>query len=179
MICKTFRDCFCIDLRVKYPDVTPWGSFQMCFSEARALAVVLMRFSQYFSQLKVLWRLSPYIKRMNEILTGFECHLCASISEGLFIAHTQNLVIGEGVIIGRNVTLYNGVTLGAGSRGAGVVKNRYPEIGDGVIIYTGAKILGSIHIGDGSIIGANAVVLKDVPAGCVAVGVPAKVLASN
>jgi len=176
MICKSIRDCFCVDLRGKYADITPWGSFLMCFSESRVLAVVLMRFSQYFLQKKGLWRLSIFIKRFNEVATGFECHLHATISEGLFIAHTQNLVIGEGVKIGRNVTLYNGVTLGAGSRGTVETKDRYPIIGDGVTIYTGAKILGYIHLGDGSIIGANAVVLKDIPAGCVAVGIPAKII---
>jgi len=177
MICKTFRECFCLDLRDKNPNITPWAAFLMSFSESRVLAVILMRISQYLLQRKGLWRFSPFVKRINEILTGFECHLHASISEGLFLAHTQNLVIGEGVKIGQNVTLYNDVTLGAGARGTNESKERYPILGDGVTIYTGAKILGFIHIGNGAIVGANAVVLKDIPPGCVAVGVPAKILA--
>jgi len=136
-----------------------------------------MRLSQFFYQKRGLWRLSPLIKRLNEFLTGFECHLGATIGERLFVAHTQNLVIGEGVIIGNNVTIYNGVTLGASSRGIGTsVNKRYPIVGDEVIIYTGAKILGYVHIGAGATVGANAVVLKDIPAGCVAVGVPAKII---
>jgi serine O-acetyltransferase len=176
MICKSFRDCFCLDLKLKYPSITPWKVFCMFFSESRVLAVVLMRISQYLVHKKGLWRFAPFVKRLNEILTGFECHLSATISEGLFLAHTQNLVIGEGVVVGQNVTLYNGVTLGAGSRGNAGDKERYPIIGKRVTIYTGAKVLGFIHLGDDSIVGANSVVLKDIPTGCIAVGVPAKIL---
>jgi serine O-acetyltransferase len=176
LICKKIRECFCVDTQFKNNEITSWGSFRLSLTEGRILAVILFRVAQLFWSRRLIWRLSPYIKRMNEILTGFECHLLATIDEGLFIAHSQNIVIGEGVRIGKNVTLYNGVTLGSAFRGGSTQGARYPIIGDNVIIYSGAKVLGPIIVGDGAIVGANAVVLKDVPAGCTAVGVPAKII---
>jgi serine O-acetyltransferase len=147
-----------------------------CLIEGRVLAIVLMRLSQKLSQKKILWRIAPYVQRINEILTGFECHLNAIVGEGLFIAHTQNIVVGEGVCIGVNVTLYNGVTLGACVRSQGPSLKRYPTIEDNAIIYTGAKVLGPITIGSSAVVGANAVVLQNVPSEMVAVGVPARIL---
>lgn len=140
------------------------------------MAVVLFRISQFLWRKRIIWRIAPFIKRLNEILTGFECHLEATIETGLFLAHTQNIVVGEGTRVGKNVTLYNGVTLGASKVASSSKKDRYPQISNDVIIYSGAKILGNIAIGQGAVVGANAVVLKNIPDGCVAVGVPAKVM---
>ena len=176
MICQTFSKCLLIDMRRVYPKITKLKVLKLCFIESRVLAVVLFRIGQYLWSKKFIWRLAPIIKRLNEILTGFECHLDSTIGEGLLIAHTQNIVIAQGAIIGKNVTIYNGVTLGAVSKDKGESDFRFPRIKDGAIIYIGAKILGPVTIGRMAIIGANAVVLQDVPDGCVAVGVPAHIL---
>ena len=105
--------------------------------------------------------------------TGIEIHPGASIGKNLFIDHGYGVVIGETCIIGNNVTIFHNVTLG----GRGNTKGkRHPTIKDNVYIGSGAKILGNIIIGENSKIGANAVVLKDVPNNSTAVGVPAKII---
>lgn len=102
-------------------------------------------------------------------LTGIEIHPAATIGQGLFIDHGMGVVIGETAEIGDNVTLYHGVTLG----GTSLVKGkRHPTLGDRVVVGAGAKILGAITIGVDTRIGANAVVVKSVPANSVVVGVP-------
>lgn len=102
-------------------------------------------------------------------LTGIEIHPGATIGLGFFIDHGMGVVIGETTEIGADVTIYHGVTLGGTSLNKG---KRHPTIGDRVVIGTGAKVLGAITIGDDSRIGANAVVVKSVPANSVVVGVP-------
>lgn len=91
------------------------------------------------------------------------------IGNGFRIAHFCGLVIGPGVIIGDNCVVYHQVTLGQNN-------NLYPKIGNNVVIYAGAKIVGNVTIGDNVIVGANAVVVKDVPDNCVVAGVPAKII---
>lgn len=176
MICQSLSECFLIDTYRISSEMTVWRALRLCFKESRVLAIVSFRIAQYLWSKKVIWRLAPIIKRANEILTGFECHLEATIDAGLFIAHTQNIVIGEGVKIGKHVTIYNGVTLGSVRRDCSSKKDRYPQVLDGAIIYSGAKVLGDIIIGKESVVGANAVVLQNVPDGCLAVGVPARVI---
>ena len=175
MICKTLRECFCVDICLYEKNVTLGKVFCLSLRESRVLAVVLLRVSQFLAQKRILWRLAPYIKFLNEILTGLECHLSAVIGEGFFVAHTHGIVIGEGVILGKRVVIYNGVTLGASARGTHEKGRRYPIIEDEVTVYTGAKLIGPIVVGKGAVIGANAVVLKDVPPESVAVGVPARI----
>jgi serine O-acetyltransferase len=102
-------------------------------------------------------------------LTGIEIHPGATIGQGLFIDHGMGVVIGETSEIGEDVTLYHGVTLGGTSLEKG---KRHPTIGDRVVVGAGAKILGNITIGPDTRIGANAVVVKSVPANSVVVGVP-------
>lgn len=105
-------------------------------------------------------------------LTGIEIHPGAKIGKSLFIDHGMGVVIGETAVIGDNVLLYQGVTLG----GTGLEKGkRHPTIGNSVVIGTGAKVLGNITVGDNSYIGANAVVIKDVPANSTVVGVPGRI----
>jgi serine O-acetyltransferase len=104
-------------------------------------------------------------------LTGIEIHPGARIGRRFFIDHGMGVVIGETAEIGDDVMLYHGVTLGGRQREGG---KRHPTIGDGVAVGAGAKVLGPIVIGAGSVIGANAVVTRDAPAGSVLVGVPAK-----
>jgi serine O-acetyltransferase len=107
-------------------------------------------------------------------LTGIEIHPGAQIGRRLFIDHGMGVVVGETAMVGDDVVLFHGSTLGGKSMKRG---KRHPTLGDGVVVGAGAKILGPVWIGDGARIGANAVVVKDVPAGAVAVGVPAQVRA--
>ena len=104
-------------------------------------------------------------------LTGIEIHPGATIGRRFFIDHGMGVVIGETAEIGDDVMLYHGVTLGGRQREGG---KRHPTIGDGVAVGAGAKVLGPITIGAGSVIGANAVVTRDAPADSILVGVPAK-----
>ena len=106
-------------------------------------------------------------------LTGIEIHPGAIIGQGFFIDHGMGVVIGETAEIGHNVTLYHGVTLGGVSLEKG---KRHPTLGDNVVVGAGAKILGAITIGESSRIGANAVVVKNVPPNSVVVGVPGQVV---
>ncbi len=108
--------------------------------------------------------------------TGIEIHPGATIGEGFFVDHGHGVVIGETTIIGKNVTLYQGVTLGGTGKEKG---KRHPTIGDNVMISAGAKILGSFTIGENSKIGAGSVVLKEVPPNSTVVGVPGHVVKRN
>lgn len=117
-----------------------------------------------------LFFLARLISQLGRFFTGIEIHPAAKIGKGLFIDHGMGVVIGETAEIGDNVTIYHGVTLGGTGKDKG---KRHPTIGNNVIIGCGAKILGPISIGDGAKIGANSVVLKNVPKGKTAVGIPA------
>lgn len=109
------------------------------------------------------------LSQLNRFITGIEIHPGAQLAAGFFIDHGMGVVIGETAEVGRDVTLYHGVTLGGTSLNKG---KRHPTIGDRVVVGAGAKILGAITIGEDSRIGANAVVVKSVPANSVVVGVP-------
>ena len=104
---------------------------------------------------------------------GIEIHPGATIGEGLFIDHGHGVVIGETTIIGDNVTLYQGVTLGGTGKEQG---KRHPTLGSNIMIGAGAKVLGSVTIGDNCKIGAGSVVVKDVPANSTVVGVPGRIV---
>ena len=105
--------------------------------------------------------------------TGIEIHPGAQIGEGLFIDHGNGVIIGETTIIGNNVTLYQGVTLGGTGKEHG---KRHPTIEDNVMISAGAKVLGSFTVGRNSKIGAGSVVLEEVPPNCTVVGVPGRIV---
>ncbi|MDP2913331.1 MAG: serine O-acetyltransferase [Candidatus Omnitrophota bacterium] len=112
------------------------------------------------------------ISQLCRFFTGIEIHPGARIGEEFFIDHGMGVVIGETTIIGNNCLLYQGVTLG----GTGKIHGkRHPTIGNNVVIGTGAKVLGNIAIGDNSYIGANAVVITDVPPNSTVVGVPGRI----
>lgn len=124
----------------------------------------------------ILWRLrlkllARIVAAASRLLTGIEIHPAATIGEYCFIDHGAGVVIGETAMIGKRVTLYQGVSLGGIS---GDAVKRHPTLGDDVVVGAGAKLLGAITIGNGARIGANAVVLKDVAAGITAVGIPAR-----
>lgn len=112
-------------------------------------------------------RLLAFLARM---FTNIDIHPAAKIGRRCFIDHGAGVVIGETAEVGDDVTLYHGVTLGGTTWNKG---KRHPTLGDGVVVGAGAKILGAIVIGAGARIGANSVVVKDVPPGCTAVGIPA------
>jgi serine O-acetyltransferase len=125
----------------------------------------------------VMWKIRiPFLPRlisqMARFFTGIEIHPGAQIGKSLFIDHGMGVVIGETSIIGDNVTLYQGVTLGGTGKETG---KRHPTLGDNIVVGTGAKILGNITIGSNSYVGANAVVLKSVPPNSTVVGVPGHV----
>ncbi len=121
--------------------------------------------------------LASCVRRIAFVLTGVEIHPDARVGPGLRLAHTMGTVIGARVVIGADATIYQGVTLGAARLGEGLAGwEAYPVVGDRVTIYAGAMLLGRIRVGDEAVIGANSVVLEDVPAGAVAVGVPARLI---
>ena len=117
--------------------------------------------------------IARWLSHVHRFLTGIEIHPGAVIGEKLFIDHGMGVVIGETAIIGNNVTLYHGVTLGGVSLDKG---KRHPTIEDDVVIGAGGKVLGNISIGRGSRVGANAVVVQSVPPNSVVVGVPGQVM---
>ena len=120
------------------------------------------------------WVLFPrMISSFGRFLTGIEIHPGATIGEGLFIDHGTGIVIGETAELGKNVTLYQGVTLGGTGKEKG---KRHPTIGNNVVVASGAKVLGSFMVGDHAKIGAGSVVLKEVPAYATVVGIPGKVV---
>ena len=117
--------------------------------------------------------LARWISQKGVRKTGIEIHPGAKIGKGFFIDHGNGVIIGETTVIGDNVTLYQGVTLGGTGKEQG---KRHPTIGNNVMISTGAKVLGSFKIGDNSKIGAGSVVTKDIPDWCIAAGNPCKVI---
>ncbi|MBR3644485.1 MAG: serine O-acetyltransferase [Parasporobacterium sp.] len=117
--------------------------------------------------------LARWISQRAARKTGIEIHPGAQIGEGLFIDLCNGVIIGETTIIGNNVTLYQGVTLGGTGKEHG---KRHPTIADNVMISAGAKVLGSFTVGENSKIGAGSVVLEEVPPNCTVVGVPGRVV---
>jgi serine O-acetyltransferase len=122
--------------------------------------------------IKLKW-LARFLAYLGRALTGIEIHPGATIGRRFFIDHGMGVVIGETAEIGDDVTLYHGVTLGGTSWKEG---KRHPTLGNGVVVGAGAKILGPINVGAGAKIGSNAVVVKDVPEGATAAGIPARIL---
>ncbi len=114
-----------------------------------------------------------YISQRAARKTGIEIHPGATIGEGFFIDHGNGVIIGETTIIGDNVTLYQGVTLGGTGKESG---KRHPTIGDNVMISAGAKVIGSFTVGENSKIGAGSVVLSEVPPNSTVVGIPGRVV---
>jgi serine O-acetyltransferase len=131
---------------------------------------MIYRFSNW------LWRKGlrfwpRWLSQIGRFFTGIEIHPGATIGKNFFIDHGMGVVIGETATIGNNVTMYHGVTLGGVSSKPG---KRHPQIGSNVIIGSGAQVLGPINVADGTRIGSNAVVVRDVPSGATMVGVPAR-----
>lgn len=123
-----------------------------------------------------LYFLARLISQISRTLTGIEIHPGAQIGKRLFIDHGMGVVIGETAIIGDDCLIYHQVTLGGMSAKD---EKRHPTLGNNVMVGTGAKVLGNIHIGDNVKIGANCIVIKDVEAGKTIIGVPGEILAKK
>ena len=117
--------------------------------------------------------LSRIINTFSRFLTGIDIHPGAKLGSGLFIDHGMGVVIGETAEIGKNVTLYQGVTLGGTGKERG---KRHPTLGDNIVVASGAKVLGSFTVGSNSKIGAGSVVLTEVPENSVVVGIPGRIV---
>lgn len=135
-------------------------------------AIVSHRLAHQLWQWRVLF-LPRAVSQLARAITGIEIHPGATLGRGLFIDHGMGVVIGETAILGRNVTIFQGVTLGGTGKEKG---KRHPTIGHNVVIGAGAKVLGNITIGDNVQIGSNAVVIRDVPPNSVVVGVPGRIV---
>lgn len=135
-------------------------------------AIIFYRIANRLFRLKIPF--SPrLISQFAKWLTGIEIHPGATINTGLFIDHGMGVVIGETSVIGNNVTLFQGVTLGGTGKERG---KRHPTLGNDIVVGAGAKILGNITIGDNVQIGANAVVVRNVPSNSTVVGVPGRIV---
>ena len=135
-------------------------------------ALIMYKISSRLRRMKIPF-LPRFISQFTKIVTGIEIHPGATIGEGFFIDHGMGVVIGETTIIGKNVTVFQGVTLGGTGKERG---KRHPTLGNNVVVGAGAKVLGDVTIGDNVQIGANAVVIKNVPPNSTVVGVPGRIV---
>ena len=156
---------------VKEKDPAARSSFEILLTYSGLKAVRSYRRAHWFYQHK-FYTIARIISQRARHKTGIEIHPGAQIGKGLFIDHGMGVVIGETTIIGDNCLLYQGVTLGGTGKDKG---KRHPTLGDNVMVGAGAKVLGPINIGNNVKVAANAVVLKDIPDNCTAVGVPARI----
>jgi serine O-acetyltransferase len=136
-------------------------------------ALMMHRMGHWFWTHGLRW-LGRFTSHVSRWLTGIEIHPGATIGRGVFIDHGMGVVIGETAEIGDGCTIYQGVTLGGTSLYKGA--KRHPTLGRNVVVSAGAKVLGGFLVGDNAKIGSNAVVIKPVPAGTTAVGIPARII---
>ena len=159
-------------LNVKRNDPALHSTFELFFNYPGLWALFFHRISHWFYN-KDLRFLPRLISALGQFLTVIDIHPAARIGRRVFIDHGVGVVIGETAIIGDDVIIYQQVTLGGVSTSKG---KRHPTLGHNVVIGAGAKVLGNIRIGNNSKVGANSVVIKDVPADSTAIGIPARVL---
>ena len=154
-----------------------------CYPGFHAITVHRFLHKLWIKDLGLLSFTQPYLKlfirifaHITKILTGIEIHPGAQIGKAFFIDHGAGVVIGETTIVGDNVTIYQGVTLGGVSTKK---EKRHPSLGSNIVVGAGAKVLGNINIGDYVQIGANSVVIKDIPAYSTVVGIPGRIVKMN
>ncbi|ATP42237.1 serine O-acetyltransferase [Solibacillus sp. R5-41] len=146
--------------------------FEVVLTYSGLHAIWSHRIAHWFFKRKLFF-FARVISQMSRFFTGIEIHPGAKIGRRFFIDHGMGVVVGETCEIGNDVTIYQGVTLGGTGKEKG---KRHPTLEDGVLVATGAKVLGSITIGENSKIGAGSVVLKEVPPNATVVGIPGKVV---
>ena len=159
------------DIRIimeKDPAARSRAEVFFCYPGFHALLFHRAAHMAWTSGLKFVGR---FVSQFGRMLTGIEIHPAAKIGRRVFIDHGMGLVIGETAEVGNDVTLYHGVTLGGVSLQQ---EKRHPTIGDCVVVGSGAQVLGPVTVGEKALIGANAVVLSDVPPGVTMVGIPAR-----
>ena len=156
---------------VKEKDPAARSSLEILLTYSGLKAVRSYRRAHWFYQHK-WFTIARIISQRARHKTGIEIHPGEQIGKGLIIDHGMGVVIGETTVIGDNCLLYQGVTLGGTGKDKG---KRHPTLGDNVMVGAGAKVLGPINIGNNVKVAANAVVLKDIPDNCTAVGVPARI----
>ncbi|QJF24126.1 serine O-acetyltransferase [Mammaliicoccus vitulinus] len=148
------------------------SSFEIVMTYSGLHAIWSYLIANWFFK-KKMYFIARSISQISRFFTGVEIHPGATIGKRLFIDHGMGIVIGETCRIGNNVTIYQGVTLGGTGKERG---KRHPDIGDNVLIAAGAKVLGNIEVGSNVNIGANSVVLKDVPDYSTVVGIPGRIV---
>jgi serine O-acetyltransferase len=162
-------------LNVKRNDPALHNTFELFFNYPGLWAMFFYRISNALYK-KGLRFIPRFISAVGQFLTTVDIHPAATIGCRVFIDHAVGVVIGETAIIGDDVVIYQQVTLGGVSTSHG---KRHPTVGNNVIIGAGAKVLGNINIGEGAKVGANSVVVKDVPSFATAVGIPAKIISCD
>ena len=189
---KVRRVCLCLRHRHQEREDIPMGllddarNIQRKDPAARSVLEVILlypgfhilvyhRIAHWLYQHKRFF-LARWVSQHGRRRTGIEIHPGATIGKCLFIDHGMGIVFGETTEIGDNCTIYHGVTLGGTGKDTG---KRHPTLGNNVLIGAGTKVLGPVYIGDNSRIGAGSVVLRNLPANCTAVGVPAEVVRIN
>ncbi|WP_246120555.1 serine O-acetyltransferase [Cohnella terricola] len=155
------------------PAARSW--FEVVFTYAGLHAIWAHRIAHFFYRRR-FFSIARVISQISRFFTGIEIHPGARIGKKLFIDHGMGVVIGETCEIGDEVVIYQGVTLGGTGKEKG---KRHPTIGNRVVIASGAKVLGSFTVGDYSNIGANSVVLREVPANSTVVGIPGRIVKRN
>ncbi|MCH9740575.1 MAG: serine O-acetyltransferase [Epsilonproteobacteria bacterium] len=168
-IFSTIKEDF---LNVKRNDPALHSTFELFFNYPGLWALFFYRFANAFYK-KGLRFLPRFISAVGQFLTTVDIHPAATIGCRVFIDHGVGVVIGETAIIGDDVVIYQQVTLGGVSLSHG---KRHPTVENNVVVGAGAKVLGNITLGEGSKIGANSVVVKDVPSHSTAVGIPARII---
>jgi serine O-acetyltransferase len=149
------------------------STFEVLTSYPGLHAILIHRFSHWCWTHGLRW-LGRFSSNIGRWLTGIEIHPAVVVGRRVFIDHGMGVVIGETAQIGDDCTIYQGVTLGGTSLYRG--EKRHPTLGKGVVVSAGAKVLGGFMVGDGAKVGANAVVLKEVPPGATVVGVPGRIV---
>ena len=160
---------------VKRRDPAARNTLEIVLTYSGLHAILAYRVAHRF-YLKKHFLTARIISQLARFFTGIEIHPGAKIGKGFFIDHGSGVVIGETTEIGDNCLIYQGVTLGGTGKDKG---KRHPTLGNNVMVGSGARVLGPFKVGDNAKIAANAVVLKEVPPDCTAVGVPAKIVRRN
>ncbi|MDE7329504.1 MAG: serine O-acetyltransferase [Clostridia bacterium] len=159
----------------KYNDTAARSKFEILLTYQGVHALSWHRLAHGLYKIKLKFP-AALVAHISRFFTGIEIHPAAEIAAGVFIDHGAGVVIGETASVGEGTVIYQGATLGGTGKERG---KRHPTVGKNCVISAGAKVLGNIVIGDNVKIGAGAVVLRDVPPDCTAVGVPARIIYKN